>query len=301
MLLYDGPPIRVEYFTDCINTGREGRNAEARMAGAVWRELGAPTSFVPMQYPSDGFEAAMTLVDIADEDRESSLQPRQGRTIILGNAAPRATTFGQFPNGREFVWCEIGDTFGLFTLPNRFLSLAHRLGLVQKVYVLNAPKVAEWGMRQGYVTPEQAADMVDTPFRGAKFGARAAGWVLQHRHEVPHERVLNLGTPSPPAGLVARIDTEGFGNAFLDVLPGDVGFTVGGRLQLAIDTWVNCYAGLSDIPPGEVGIVPSSSGYGRDRFLMAALQGGSLEKHFGLEVGDPFLDPSMFARTLVRA
>ncbi len=285
-------PTHVAYVTDCIDPtgGLEANNAVTRIATAVARELGASTSFVPVRYQGDCFDAALTTVDIAEQERQSSLQPPAGSTILLGNPAPRALTFGQESNGIRFCWCYIGDLFALIPFAPRWLSLAHRLGLINQVFLLDVEAVASWGVKHGRVTPDQA-DAMNSGFRGLTFVPRAARWILQDRTQVPHQ-VIDLGEPGRPEGVTARIDN--FGNVYTDLLPEDVDFWQGRDLELVDGRYARCYETLAELPPdGSVGVAVSSSGYGDNKVLKLAIQGGSAAEALGItQPGQPVFAPS---------
>jgi hypothetical protein len=295
-------------FTDCVDTGEERGNAYARMATAIMRELGATTDFVPLGYPNGAAGAALTFVDVLAQCQPSSELAPLGQTIILGNPAPRAQTHGVWPNGRPVCWANIQGTYVITTFAPEFFALAHRLGLVSAVNLLDTEVVLAWAVAEGLVRPDQAKRM-NSQFRGASLIPWLARLIALQQYDVPCQ-AHDLGLPQQPQGIVARIDTEDFGNCFLDVLPRDVGFRPGRELLLADDQPVRCYARLADIPPGELGITIGSSGWGDDHFLMVAVQGGRAAKRLQalgpierdvLKAGDQLLHPDMVRGRLVRS
>ncbi len=296
MPLLQHPLTSVTYFTDCVADETDKGDAHARMAVAVGREMGLSTvTFVDVSYPGDGFDVAMTLVGVVAANQPTSLRRSKGYTVVLNNSAPRRETQGSESNGRKV--CAVvaeGNTLIVSTFSGGFFELAHRLGLVQSVMMFETEEVLGWAAKESLLTEAEAESMADDQFRGARYIPWLAGLLIEQLTagvvELPHEW-FDLGERPKPRGLVARLDSQKFGpNVYLDVLADELAVDWGsgyGRLQLRTGQLIRCYGRLADIPPGQLGAVPSSSGFGPRRFVMLAIQGGSGAQELARLLGEP--------------
>lgn len=290
-----GLPLQVTVLSDCV--GDIDRNAEVRMSSQLWVHLGAMANFVPLPYGAGSDAVALTFLDLLDTSHNLSELKSLGRSAILGNSSPRQETLSDHahgPNGRPFFWAEVGGVIVHMTYDPELLSLAHRLGVISAVQMLDTQEVLDWAVREGHIKGEAADIMANSQFRGATLMPFVTRLLFEFGAEVP-STWHSLGEPMPAQGKVARIDR--FGNVYTDALPDDVGFEPGGHLLLVDGHTATCYERLADVPAdGRLAAVLSSSGFGSDRFIMICHQGGSAADELMVPVGSQIFEPEQLSR-----
>lgn len=276
----------VTYFQDCIDN-----NAINRLKRKIHAYTGGTTDVIPIEHMA---AVGMDLVDMLQASRiVSNLKPL-GRQIILANMARRELSHGVYRNGPPFCYFKVGEgkseVLVVSTFTEDFLTLAHRLGIVEEVNLLEIHDVLESAIKNGHMRADEAEEIEFSQFRSLDFVPLAAR-LLTHSPFWLVSEVRHLGDPPPPKGIALRFDN--FGNIFTDVLPEDVGFEPGGKLTLVTGEEINCYKYLADVPPGELAAVIGSSGYAQKRFIMVTIQGTSAEAYLDIHTpGDAIIDVS---------
>ncbi len=227
----------------------------------------------------DSLAAGGNLID--------ALDAHEGRMSgVLVNVAPRHGEGKQWENGTPFCYFVHGSTVVVATVGGYTLSLVRKLGIVEKVSVVDIHSVLKKMAWEHIIDQEQLAAVSETQFRSYDFAPRLLSYLL-HGNEAPATLATfdDLGVSLPPHA-VWHIDN--FGNVKTTLLPDEVGFAHGKRILLSTGEFM-CYEHLSDVPDGEAGIIVGSSGIGPHRFLEIVVQGGRANEFLNIALGDEVL------------
>lgn len=273
---------RVLVLQDCTD-----KNAQARVSAAVGIYFDGIPAYIPLEGPAGLIEGSLDLLDMIDAARPLSGVEATGTTVILCNAAPRASSHGKYPNGTPFgyFWAN-SSTLVVSTYNPELLSLVRRMGITDHLQLMEVAEVMAWAAKQGLANTHEQEAVVNSQFRSLTFEPFAAWAILKYGEEVPSTHTPLEPSPAP-TGKALRIDN--FGNIWTDYLPADVAFKEGGTLKLANGEVAPCYRRLADVPPGELAVVIGSSGYAEKRFLMVTIQGGNAKARLGAHVGMPII------------
>lgn len=278
------PIIPVRVFTDCHDS-----NAADRVCDRLASELAQLGMLAEIQVRpvEDGQVLAGDLVDCIDALARGRGEPR----VVMANVAPRSGTAHNWENGSPFGWFRHGRVHVFATVDGETLSLAKKLlGPRFRVRIFDMPAT----LAACRVPRRYQGRIVHSQFRSYEFLPLAIRSVLANIH---HPQCEYQGVPSMP-WIVWKIDC--FDNLKTTLLPGDVGFSPGGRVRLSIrravsgdevDCDLPCYQRLRDVPDGEAALVVGSSGLHSQRLLEISVQGGSASERFDLNVGATITPP----------
>src|SRR3989344_3943695 len=229
-------------FVTIINDCRDN-NAAGRQCTRAAALLGVSPIFVGVK---DDIEAAGNLLDVLD-----AAEGREG--IVLVNVAPRNGQAHNFQNGTPFGYFRYQNTLVISSISGYTLSLVKRFGLIDRIQLLDIPKVLAALAAQGQLGTELVEKISWSQFRSFDFLPRAAFW-LWHRLPLPSE---TYSLESIPA-LERRVwCVDNFGNAKTSLLPEEVGFALGVKIKTKVGELV-CYQRLRDLPDNESGLVIGS-------------------------------------------
>lgn len=218
-------------------------------------------------------EAAGNLVDIIDAGTGDE-------GIILVNAAPRHGSGKNWPNGTPFGYFTHNKKLIATTVAGHTLSLAKKFGMIDKLYVTDLPTVIEDFKKKGKFDPDAYDRTILTQFRSFEYLPFLAKWVHDKEEVISEE--MSLDDIPEASKCVWWVDN--FGNSKTTVLPEEVGFESGKKMQTKIGE-LTCYNRLKDVPNGQAGLIVGSSGYRNKRFLEIVVQGKSAAKEFKLSSG----------------
>lgn len=213
--------------------------------------------------------AAGNLIDILD-----AAEGRRG--IVIANAAPRYGQAKKWPNGTPFCYFFYGETLVISTIDGLMLSLVKKLGLVEKVNLLDIPQVVAAMVQNNQLDQTTASSIVDTQFRSFEFVPRLATW-LSRQLPIPAKEYSNAKITAPPASIWW---VDNFGNCKTTLLPADIN----GSLRLG-QTILPIFPALKDVPDSQPAVVIGSSGIKNQRFMEIVIQGGRAAQSLGLRVG----------------
>jgi len=257
-------------FVTIINDCRDA-NAFGRQATKAAAHFEAPINLVGVK---NDLEAAGNLIDV--------LAAGEGRKgVILVNVAPRHGSAKKWPNGTPFGWFRYGETLVVASIDGLTLSLVKKLGLTDRIHVLDIPTVMKVAADNQLLDRETAEYIVTTQFRSLEFVPRVAAW-LWKGWKLPATELPIAAIADAPSAVWF---VDNFGNCKTTVLPDELAQFIdedamGGLASIAF------YDRLKDVPNGEAGFVLGSSGIDGRRFIEVMVQGGDASKRFGLATGD---------------
>jgi hypothetical protein len=262
----------VSIITDCSDSNALGRNM-TRAASL----FGFPP--IPMAIDNDfeamsDLEAGGHLIDTLDAGLGND-------GVILVNKAPRSGKAKKWSNGTPFGYFWYKKTLVVSSVDGYTLSLVKKFKLVESINVFDIPTVMDAVVNKGYLTREQSDYIVTTQFRSFEFLPRVAKWIFD-RIEIPSESLsINEVPDTPNAVWFADV----FGNLKTTLLPQDIGFEVGKKINFESFGEIICYNRLKDVPNGETGLIIGSSGLDAIRFLEIVIQGHSAKAKFNCKIG----------------
>ncbi|NBD73900.1 hypothetical protein GVX82_02565 [Patescibacteria group bacterium] len=207
-------------------------------------------------------------------------------SAIIANVAPRHGLGKEWENGTPFCTFSLGNTIVVATVGGYTLSLVKKLGLVERVSVLDIHSCLKKMVWDHVVSDEEAAHIAASQFRSFDFAPRVASYLL-HGNELPATLASfeDLEIPDVPHAVWY---VDNFGNVKTTLLPEEVDFAPGKRVTLATGDFV-CFEHLSDVSEDEAGLIVGSSGIGEHRFLEVVVQGGRAEELLNISLGDVLL------------
>ncbi len=263
----------VTIITDCSDSNALGRKM-TRTASL----FGFPP--IPMAIENDfealsDLEAAGHLIDILDAGLGNS-------GVVLVNKAPRSGKAKKWENGTPFGYFWYKKTLVVSSVDGFALSLVKKLGLVDEINVLDIPTVMHYAVASNLLTKEVADYIITTQFRSFEFVPRVAKWVFD-KIAIPFESLKIDEIPDAPNAVwFADI----FGNLKTTLLPNEIGFENGKKINFENFGEITFYDRLKDVPNGETGLIIGSSGLDSNRFLEIVIQGQSAKDKFKPNVGE---------------
>lgn len=252
-----------------INDCRD-QNALTRQAIRTSSLLGCPTHSIGV---TSDLEASGNLVDALDAAGNA-------KHMLLVNVAPRNGRGKKWSNGTPFCYFTSNNTIVISSVDGHTLSLAKKFGLLNKMHLVDIPTTLDFAINKRLLTEDLRDRITNSQFRSFDFLPRLGKWLVDNV-ELPHEP-YNQDEIAGVDHCIWWVDS--FGNCKTTVLPEEIGFTPGKKVQTAVGE-VNCYARLKDVPNDEVALVIGSSGYQNNRFLELVIQGGSAAQAFQLKSG----------------
>lgn len=205
--------------------------------------------------------------------------------IIMCNIAPRHGRGKKWPNGTPFGFFRYKETLIVSTVDGHPMSLAKKFGLIDTAYVTDLPTVIDHMISKGKFREEYREMVVKSQFRSFDYMPRLAKW-LWDGEDVPADVFPMDQIPDAPHAVWW---VDNFGNCKTTMLPEEVGFEHGKKVQTKIGE-LTCYARLKDVPNDEEALIVGSSGFGQKRFLEVVIQGKSAADKFGLSSGSVLID-----------
>lgn len=256
----------VTIITDCRDANTTGRQA-TRLATLF------PQTQISMVGIADfvEIEAAGNLIDMLDAS-----EGKEG--VILLNSAPRQKK--KWPNGTPFGYFWYKKTLVVATIDGLALSLVKKLGLASEILVTDIPTVTASLVKEGTITEELAYQLVHTQFRSFDYMPRLAKWVMDGL-DIPSE-IYSFSEVEDIGKSIWWIDN--FGNAKTTVLPEEIGFEAGKKVQTKIGELI-CYPKMKNVEVGTPAIIIGSSGIEGKRFLEIIVLGKRASDTFNLHVG----------------
>jgi hypothetical protein len=205
--------------------------------------------------------------------------------VILVNKAPRSGKAKKWSNGTPFGYFWYKKTLVVSSVDGYTLSLIKKFNLADSVNLFDIPTVMNAVVNKGYLTRDQADYIVSTQFRSFEFLPRVAKWVFD-KIEIPSESLsINEVPDTPNAVWFADV----FGNLKTTLLPEDVQFEAGKKINFKSIEEIVCYNRLKDVPNGEAGLIIGSSGIDNKRFLEIVIQGHSAKAKFNAKIGQELI------------
>lgn len=261
--------MHITIINDCHDDNAGGRQL-ARTASLT----GASVSLVGVGDYGD-LSASGNLIDVLDAYRTTT-----EKSAILVNVAPRHKGSKKWQNGTPFCHFRVHNTLIVSSFDGLTLSLIKKLGLVELVSLMDIPTVTEVMVANGVITSDERNRIVGSQFRSFDFTPLVLDYLLKD-NTVPAETIsINDIPPVPKA--VWWIDN--FGNAKTTVLPEEIGFKEGEKIQTALGVFT-CYEHLANVPKGESALIIGSSGINQHRFVEIVVQGESAKDRFNLTIG----------------
>lgn len=221
-------------------------------------------------------EAAGFLVDALD-----AFEGRKG--VVILNFARREKRKEKWENGSPFGFFDYGETLVVSSVEGLVLSLAKKLGVLKKFYIMKIPEVLD-RVKSESLDEKTKQRIANSQFRSFDFLPRAAHW-LASGEKLPCDKYdLSKITNAPNA--VWHIDN--FGNIKTTLLENELSLEKG-EIEIKINGKENklkFYRKLADLPDNSAGLVSGSSGIADKRFLEIILQGGNAAQKLGLKIGD---------------
>ena len=261
--------MHITIINDCHDDNAGGRQL-ARTASLT----GASVSLVGVGDYGD-LSAAGNLIDVLDAYRAS-----REVSAILVNVAPRHKGSKKWQNGTPFCHFKVGNTLVVSSFDGLTLSLIKKLGLVKEVFLMDIPTVTEAMVKDGAITNDERNRIISSQFRSFDFTPLALAYLLKG-NTVPAETSSINDIPQAPKAIWW---IDNFGNAKTTVLPEEIGFKEGEKIQTALGVFI-CYEHLATVPKGESALIIGSSGINQHRFVEIVVQGGSAKDRFDLSIG----------------
>lgn len=262
--------MQISIINDCFD--ENARLRQISRAGALFPQAGVNCFAVTSE-----LEAAGYLVDALD-----AFEGRAG--IILVNVAPRSGEAKKWKNGTPFGYFRFRDTLVVSSVDGLVLSLAKKLGLIDRFQLLDIETVLG-SISDEELSPAAKLRTINTQFRSFNFLPRAADWIWRG-YQLPQEPyALDEIKDAPDAAWLV----DNFGNIKTTLLGGNYCFQNGDDVEVFVNgkKWrLEYFSRLKDLPDQVVGIVEGSSGIGDQRFLEIIFQGGNAAEKLGLKAGD---------------
>lgn len=276
------------YLTDCSDS-----NALARLNARIAALTGQTAAILPIVGGDHEASTGLTLLD-AILSTERLGVPGHAATLLF-NVAPRD---GAWPNGVPFCyfWYNAHLIVGTFN-PSVLSLLAANLGIDEVLVTDIAEVIAAAREDWADFSDSDAAMISGTQFRSLWYLPLLATWLREGRSVPSNSRKINKtssGTSS--SAIVAVVDN--FGNCKTNQSTADLHLKAGEHRQVLMyddsgvigNISVPFYAHLVDVPQGQPGLIPGSSGYD---FVELVIRGGSAALSFGLREGMPlFVSPA---------
>lgn len=250
--------LPITYITDCADV-----NARIRLAARLAATIPNPGHIEVVGVHSD-LEAAGNLVDALDGYDGMP-------AIIMANVAPRNGHAKRWSNGTPFGYLKVGETWVFSTIDGFTLSLLQKV--LGEMLTIGVFEIAEAVKFFPGLSGETRERIVNTQFRSYEFLPRVAEALLRGI-DVPSTPFSDV--PGAPPAIWWR---DCFGNCKTTFLPEEIEFDPDVSKVLAINgvnlMQLRCFAGLRNIPDGEMALTVGSSGLGNHRFVEIMKQGGS--------------------------
>ncbi len=257
----------VTLITDCKDDNALGRST-TRLAALF------PGSHLTTMGVDSDLEAAGNLIDALDA-------AGGGKGVILVNVAPRQKEAKKWSNGTPFGFFYCQKTLVISSIDGLTLSLVKKLKIADQINLLDIPEVVNKLAEDGVITKVLADHIIHTQFRSFEFLPRVAKWLLGGL-KIPH-------TPYPPNEIcdapAAIWWVDNFGNCKTTLLPEDINFSEGKKIQTSFGEFVY-HNRLKDVPDDQQGIIIGSSGLANKRFLEIVVQGQSASKVLNIKSSD---------------
>jgi hypothetical protein len=273
----------ISMFLTIINDSRDG-NALGRQTTRAMSLFGCAVTTVGV---ADDLEAAGNLVDALDagEGREGvvlvNVAPRQenGKKSENGLVGFSRTEVAKKENGSPFGYFYYGKTLVVSSIDGVTLSLVKKLGIADRINVLDIAATGKALAEKGVVDSVIAERMKTTQFRSYEFLPRVAHWITDGQLVVSVEQPI-LAPDAPKA--IWWVDS--FGNAKTTLLSDDISFAKDKEVQTLFES-LPCFTSLKDVPDGVAAMVIGSSGIGNKRFLEIIVQGENAAERFHFASG----------------
>lgn len=253
----------VTIINDCKDSNAFGR--QATRAAALFD---AHTQTIGV---SSTLEAAGNLIDVLDASEGK-------RGVVLVNVAPRNGEAKKWENGTPFCYFYYQDTLVVSSIQGLTLSLVKKHALIHSVRLLDIPTVIDAVIKNGMLPKETGEKIITSQFRSYDFLPRVAQWIM-NKIPIPHTLYPLANIPQAPRAVWL---TDNFGNCKTTLLPHDLPFYPGKRVQTKAGTFP-CFRYLKDVPNGKEALIVGSSGLGKERFLELVIQGGNAAEKFDLK------------------
>lgn len=257
----------ITIINDCADGNTFGRQA-TRLANLF---PNTAINLVPINNYVE-IEAAGNLIDMLDAS-----DGQEG--VILVNSAPRHKK--KWKNGTPFGYFRYKNTLVVSTVDGYCLSLVKKLGLANEIMLTDVPTVAQSMYEQGHIDKQLSEQIASTQFRSYDYMPRLARWVLDG-FEIPHEQYSFENVADVPQA-VWLIDN--FGNAKTTILPEEIGFEAGKKIQTRFGEFT-CHTHMRDVAIGDPALIIGSSGIYDKRFVELIVLGGRAVDTFNLKSGD---------------
>ena len=222
-------------------------------------------------------QAAGNLVDILDAQDGMS-------GAIIVNVAPRHGKAKKWKNGTPFCFFKHEQTSVIATVDGYTLSLIKKLNIVDSVQVMDMHSALKQMGREGLLSSELVEYVARSQFRSFDFAPRVLVYLLEG-YELPSVKLPMsdvLEAPKAPWWI------DNFGNVKTTLLPHEIGFEIGKKIQLTKGEFT-CYERLADVPDHESAIVIGSSGIEDKRFIEITVQGARASDKYGIKIGDELI------------
>jgi hypothetical protein len=272
----------VTVITDCFDP-----NAASRQVTRYQSYLGLPTFLVGVNMPTTNIdispnhgelEAAFQMIDNLDAAEGS-------KGVIVANVAPRQGKAKKWPNGTPFGYFHYKNTLVLSSIDGLTLSLVKKLGLVDHINMFDIPTVIRAMIDAGHLEEWHFEHITKSQFRSFEFLPRAAKWLSQG-FDLPTEK-YSISEISDAPKAIGYIDN--FGNTVTTMLPEDIDFEPGKKLQTKYGEFT-CYERLKDVPNGETALIIGSWGLDKRRWISFITQGKSTAELYKVKVGDTLFE-----------
>ncbi len=257
----------VTIINDCRDGNTFGRQATrlANLFPGIAINLVGINNFVEI-------EAAGNLIDMLDAS-----DGQEG--VILVNAAPRQKK--KWPNGTPFGYFRYKKTLVISTVDGYTLSLVKKLGLADEIMLTDIPTVARAMFEQGHIDKQLSEQIATTQFRSYDYMPRLARWIMDG-FEIPHEKYSFDNIANVPQAIWL---IDNFGNAKTTILPEEIGFEAGKKIQTRFGE-LTCHTHMRDVAVGDSALIIGSSGIDDKKFVELIVLGGNAADTFNLKAGD---------------
>lgn len=258
----------VTLITDCKDDNALGRST-TRLA--TFFECHITTVGV-----NSDLEASGNLIDVLDAAGGE-------KGVVLVNVAPRHQEAKKWPNGTPFGFFYYKETLVVASIDGLTLSLVKKLGLVDKINLMDIPEVVTTLADKKIISQELATHIIHTQFRSFEFLPRVAKW-LTSKVPIPYNLYPITLIPDAPESIWW---IDNFGNCKTTLVEKDVNFSEGQKKTNKAGEFI-CYNRLKDVPNDRPALIIGSSGLEDNRFLEIVVQGGSASQTFNLKSGSVF-------------
>jgi hypothetical protein len=260
----------ITIITDCADTNARGRQ-ETRIQALFDHAM----TFVSIPGTLDlaaTLEASGNIIDILDAAGGAP-------GVVLANVAPRSGEEKRWGNGTPFCLFRYRETVVFATVTGYTLSLPKKLGLTERVELIDLPGTLSRVRAEGTLSPEEEHYIQHSQFRSYDFLPRAARWLTEGRELVTTPYDVGA-VPDVPASVWA---VDNFGNVKTTLLASELprAATLATRFGA-----IPIVPSLKDVPDGTVAATVGSSGIGTERFVELACQGSSAASALGAAVGN---------------